>query len=257
VAARAKTGSGIRRAGTGTKAPKATDILDDGDGDDSDDDDDSGDDGDGDDSDDGDEDEDDSDSGDDSDDDDTDPETEFLAGLTEEQAKFYNDSATSLRAKLTKANANARKHRLARAALQGAGAGTGAGTGAQPPKPGSTKKDAPLDQAALLAQLRTEMAAEEAAKELTRSAADALVEAGLVLPTDKAARRRALSKAVRMLELDGADVDDLDEIVDDLKAEMPGLFKAARRKPTAGVGGPKKATGSKSSLGTEIDKLFG
>ena len=176
VATRAKAGNGVRRT-TGTKAPKPTELDDDLDGldtDDSDDDTDAGDD-----------DTDDS-------DDDTDPETEFLAGLTPEQAKFYSDSTGGLKTKLTKANANARKHRLARAALQAGGTGTGTGT--QPPKPGPAKKDAPVDQDALLATL---------------------------------------------------------------KAEMPGLFKAPRRKPAAGPGGPKKATGSKSTLGTELDKLFG
>ncbi len=263
VATRAKAGNGVRRTTTGTKPPKAQDVLDDDDLDDGDDgDSDDGDDGDSDDGDDGDSDDGDdgdSDDGDDgdSDDDDTDPETEFLAGLTPEQAQFYNDSTGGLKTKLTKANANARKHRLARAALQAGGTGSGTGTGTQPPKPGPTKKDGAVDQAALLATLKAEMAAEADQKELTRTAAEALVEAGLVLPTDKVARRRALSKAVRMLELDGADVDDVDDEVEALKAEMPGLFKAPRRKPAAGVGGPKKATGSKSTLGGEIDKLFG
>lgn len=254
VATRAKAGNGVRRASTGTKAPKPTVLDDDLDGDDGDEDpEDDGDDSDGDEGpeDDGDDSED-SDDGDDSDD--TDPETEFLAGLTPEQAKFYSDSTGGLKTKLTKANANARKHRLARAALQAGGSGP---AGTQPPKPGPTKKDGPVDQAALLATLKAEMAAEADQKELTRTAAEALVDAGLVLPTDKVARRRALSKAVRMLELDGADVDDVDDEVEALKAEMPGLFKAPRRKPAAGVGGPKKATGSKSTLGGEIDKLFG
>lgn len=254
VATRAKAGNGVRRASTGTKAPKPTVLDDDLDGDDGDEDpEDDGDDSDGDEGpeDDGDDSED-SDDGDDSDD--TDPETEFLAGLTPEQAKFYSDSTGGLKTKLTKANANARKHRLARAALQAGGSGP---AGTQPPKPGPAKKDGPVDQSALLATLKAEMAAEADQKELTRTAAEALVDAGLVLPTDKVARRRALSKAVRMLELDGADVDDVDDEVEALKAEMPGLFKAPRRKPAAGVGGPKKATGSKSTLGGEIDKLFG
>jgi hypothetical protein len=258
VAARAKAGNGVRRTATGTKAPKVQDVLDeeDQDGDDEDPEDEEDQDQDGDDEDPEDEEDQDGD-----DEDDTDPETEFLAGLTKEQAKFYNDSSTTLKAKLTKANANARKHRLARAALQaggtGTGSGTGTGTGTQPPKPGPAKKDGPVDQAALLTQLKSEMQAEADQKELVRTAAEALVEAGLVLPTDKVARRRALNKAVRMLELDGADVDDVDDEVDALKAEMPGLFKAPRRKPAAGPGGPKKATGSKSTLGGALDKLFG
>jgi len=253
VATRAKAGNGVRRT-TGTKAPKPTELDDDLDGldtDDSDDDTDAGDD----DTDDSDDDDDTGDDDTDDSDDDTDPETEFLAGLTPEQAKFYSDSTGGLKTKLTKANANARKHRLARAALQAGGTGTGTGT--QPPKPGPAKKDAPVDQDALLATLKAEMAAEADQKELMRTAAEALVDAGLVLPTDKVARRRALSKAVKMLELDGADPDDVDDEVEALKAEMPGLFKAPRRKPAAGPGGPKKATGSKSTLGTELDKLFG
>lgn len=67
-----------------------------------------------------------------------------------------------------------------------------------------------------------------------QAAASALSEAGLALPEDVDDRRRALKRALRLLDLsdvevdDDGDVDGLDDAIADLKDDMPELFTRKR-----------------------------
>jgi hypothetical protein len=67
-----------------------------------------------------------------------------------------------------------------------------------------------------------------------QAATSALSEAGLVLPDDPDDRRRALKRALRLLDLgdvevdDDGDVDGLDDAIADLKDDMPELFTRKR-----------------------------
>lgn len=187
----------------------------------------------------------------DTDDDDTD-DADPLAGLTDAQRAAVD-------AKVTKANANARKWRLKATgkaspadipAKQPVSNGSPAPSGAQPPA---------FDPEAFKAQLRQEIQSEATsraqAEKLVTEATRSLVAAGIKLPEDRKARASALAKAVRLLDLDGVGPDDVDDEVEALKSEMPALFGAAPRKRTGGIGGPSR-TNSGAKRPNPIAALF-
>jgi hypothetical protein len=181
-----------------------------------------------------------------------DAEAAFLAGLTPEQAKFYQGE----QAKLAKANTNARNHRLARRALEKANVGpkpTPPGT-----KPTTTTGTPPvLDAAALLAQVRAEFAAESKVTKVQASVERELLAAGLVLPADKAKHGSVIARAVKLLgDLADLDPDDAAEEVAELRREVPALFAAKRRRPAGGAGGPARINSGSGSKPETVAGLF-
>lgn len=200
---------------------------------------------------------------------DVDPETEFLAGLTDEQAAFFAEFQT----KLTKANGNARKHRLAAESLrQGKGAppkpkppaqpGQGQGGGQQ----GGTGGGLPagFDLEAFKADIIAGVTAATSQKNAAGQAEQALIKAGLIVPDDETSRTMVLGRAIKLLDLSGvADADDLAVEIDTLKSAMPTLFgRPQRRKPAGGAAGGAPRVGGKGprkagEAPADIEALFG
>lgn len=179
--------------------------------------------------------------------DEDDAEAEFLAGLTPAQVTYFQGE----RAKRTKANANARTHRLARRALEKAATVTPKPT---PPPAKTTGTPPVVDAAALLAQVRAEFAAENKVTTIKASAERELLAAGLVLPTDTAKHGAAVSRAVKLLgNLADLEPDDVAEEVAELRREMPTLFTAKRRRPAGAAGGPART----DSGAGKTDKIAG
>lgn len=180
--------------------------------------------------------------------DDPDDEDEVLKSLTPEQRARFDEAE----ARASKANGNAKKWRL-----------RATGKVTTPPVPGPPKPKPPapapgtaVDRDALKAELRAEFKAEAAQERIQGTARTALADSGLVLPTDTTARRKALAKAVRLLDLEGAeDEDDVDVAIAELKREMPGLFgKRTRSKPAGGAAsGPRSQAPSKAK--TKVGKI--
>lgn len=180
-----------------------------------------------------------------------DAEAEFLAGLTPAQVTYFQGE----RAKLAKANTNARTHRLARRALEKAG--TGPKPTPPPAKTTTTGTPPVLDAAALLAQVRAEFAAESKVTTVKASAERELLAAGLVLPSDKAKHGSAVSRAVKLLgDLADLDPDDVVDEVAELRREMPSLFTTKRRRPAGGAGGPSRTDSGNGAKPDTVAGLF-
>jgi hypothetical protein len=184
----------------------------------------------------------------DADDDEVD-EDDPLAGLTETQR-------AAVAAQIKKSNDNAVKWRKK---------ATGKFVPATPgPKPTPPKRPAPaggeVDLDAMKAELRAEMAAEATTARIQTEARSALRDAGLTLDAEnKTLQRKALDRAIRLLDLEGAeDADDVELAVAELKQAMPGLFTKRRAKPTAGgASGPRSgAGGSRKNPAGKIASLF-
>jgi len=172
-----------------------------------------------------------------------------LAGLTDAQR-------AAVAAQIKKANDNAVKWRKK---------ATGKFVPATPgPKPTPPKRPAPaggeVDLETVKAELRAEMAAEATTARIQTEARSALRDAGLTLDAEnKTLQRKALDRAIRLLDLEGAeDADDVELAVAELKQAMPGLFTKRRAKPTAGgASGPRSgAGGSKKNPAGKIASLF-
>lgn len=174
----------------------------------------------------------------------------FLASLSPAQRKHYD-------AALDKANGNARRYReklKSGAAPSPADMPAKAATAA-----GDAKTDAPVDVEAVKAQLRAELEAEfNSKREADQAAAEAtrqLVAAGLQLPEEPKKRTAALRKALKLIDLDSADPDDVELAVSELQDTMPSLFGAkppSRR--TGKVGGPTSTQATKAK--NPIEALF-
>jgi hypothetical protein len=186
---------------------------------------------------------------------DEDDEDAVIATLTPEQAKVFN----SLTEKLGKANASARNKRLALRALR-----KGQGTKETAPKPtapktgGTGKEGAPaaFDPEAFKAELIASIKGEQAANQVQSAAEKALRRAGLILPDDEDKAERKIQRVMRMLDLDGVPLDEVQDEIDDLKSDNPELFgKVKRKRPAAGgVGGPARVAGAKAT--NRIAELF-
>jgi len=183
-------------------------------------------------------------------------EDEIIATLNPAQAKLFS----AVQAKLTKANASARSKRLALKALRSGQASTA-------PKPAPPKKDdtgksggngsgAAFDPEAFKAEMLAALKGEQEAGKVTTAAEKALRRAGLILPDDEDAADRKLKRVMRMLDLNGVSIDEVQDEIDDLKADNPELFgKRKKKRPTAGgVAGPARVSGSRVS--NRIAELF-
>lgn len=185
------------------------------------------------------------------DEEDEDDEAEIIASLTPAQAKLF----TAMGEKLTKANASSRRRRLALKALQ---QGKAAAT---QPKPTPQKKDGngkvtDFDPEAFKAELIASIKGEQEAGRVQTAAEKELRRAGLILPDDEDAAERKLKRVMKMLDLDGATLDDVADEVEDLKADNPELFgRRGKKRPAAGrVGGPARVSGGKAP--DKIAELF-
>lgn len=120
-------------------------------------------------------------------------------------------------------------------------------------------KDAPVDadaiRTAARAELKAEYEAESARDKLKGEVSLALMAAGLNIADDILAQpaeaRKAVARVVNMLDLDGMVLEDgkvegLDDEVNKLKREMPGLFKAGVKRPATkgGDAAPRKGGGA-------------
>lgn len=180
-------------------------------------------------------------------------EADPLADLTEAQR-------AAVEAKIAKANANAKKWRLAAKGDKAPSPATMPKTKATDNKTAAPSGDPAADLEAVRAQVRAELESEYSrntkVSQVSTEAATALVAAGLALPDDKAKAKRALAKAVKMLDLDpDMDADDVASEVDDLRATMPGLFGSRPTKRRGSIGGPSK-TDSGSRKVDPIAALF-
>lgn len=169
------------------------------------------------------------------DDEDTDEDDEpdydtVVASLTPAQRRALDN-------RIAAANSNAKTWRL-RATGKDATWKRKPNPGDVPPrKPGSNGKPAPaaVDMDALKSEILADFQAQQTAQQVTAAADRALEAAGLVLPKDAAGREGALTRARRLLDLDGLEPGDVAHEVDALRASMPGLF--AKRRAGARKGG--------------------
>lgn len=182
--------------------------------------------------------------------DDEDSEEQIIASLTPAQAKLF----TATQEKLARANASSRRRRLALQALR-----EGAGVGTQPkPTAPKDKKDSPatFDPEAFKADLLASIKGEQEAGKAQTVAEKALRKAGLILPDDEDAADRKIQRVLRMIDLKNTPLDEIQDEIDDLKADNPELFgRVKRKRPAAGgVAGPSRVTSSKPS--SRIGELF-
>lgn len=184
--------------------------------------------------------------------DENDPEDEeaaVLATFTPAQAALW----TRHQEALAKVNAKSRNQRLALKALRSGQQAPATGPKPTAPKTTTGKPEA-FDPEAFKASLLAELQGVQQADKVQRAAERGLKAAGLVLPEGDAGERK-LARVMRMLDLDGSTPDDVADEIDDLKADHPELFKAARRRPrTGGVSGPSTIGAGKAKK--PEDELF-
>lgn len=193
------------------------------------------------------------------DEEDEDDEEAVLATLSPAQAKVF----ARLQGQLNKANASSARRRKALQAFRRAQGSDGTKTTG--PKPGPTKteddktggKPAAFDPEAFRAQLVAEIRGEQQAGKVQTTAEKALRKAGLILPDDEDAAERKLARVLRMLDLEGVEIDEVADEVADLKRDNPELFgKAKKKRPAAGgVGGPARVAGSRK-VDDKLAELF-
>jgi hypothetical protein len=162
----------------------------------------------------------------------------LLAALTPEQRKYVK----ALQGRVTKANAQSAAKRRQLVELRKAGRKAPVVKPTEPPK---KTGDAP-DFAAALAQFKAEAAEERRIERVQIRAADELRKAGLALdPNDSDAADRKLARAIKLLDLEDLEPNEVADAVADLRADSPELFKRRRKvKPrTGGVSGPARAGG--------------
>jgi hypothetical protein len=188
----------------------------------------------------------------DEDDDDEDSEEEIIASLSPAQAKLFN----SMTERLTKANASSRRRRLAlREIRKGQGAPANAKT--DPPKKSENGKSSDFDPEKFRAELLAEFRGQQEAGRVQTAAEKALRRAGLVLPRDEDAAERKMQRVMRMMDLDGLTLDEVQDEVEDLKADNPELFvRQVKKRPAAGgVAGPARVS-SASKPSSQVAELF-
>jgi hypothetical protein len=184
------------------------------------------------------------------DEEDEEDEDAVLASMTPAQRKIYD-------AKITKANNNGKLWRM-RATGKDQNWKRTPTPGDVPPRKtatnGNGKDTDKIDPAEMRRQiaeeLRQEQAAARAAERVLTTAQQELIDAGLVLPKDRADREAKLKRVLRMLDLDGLEPRDVAHEVDDLRRTSPELFTVRRRAGRkGGVVGPAPSAPSRPRAG--------
>jgi hypothetical protein len=131
----------------------------------------------------------------------------------------------------------------------------------------ATTADAEELRRQIRAELETEFATKAERDMVQKEAVTALVTAGLQLPEDREKKRKAVTKVMRLLELgdvtvDGDDVIGLDDAIEDLRADYPGLFKAApevekKRRGRRVAPEPRGVVGEEDPLAQMVKARFG
>lgn len=129
------------------------------------------------------------------------------------------------------------------------------------------------DEAELRKQIRAEIEGEYATRReqdmVQKEAVTALVTAGLQLPKDPEKRKKAVSGVIKLLSLDdvtvdGDDIVGLDDAIESLREDHPGLFAAAavsespvKRKARRVAPEPRGVVGEKDPLHQMAASYFG